>query len=90
MGAEEGVAGGEVWIAGGGEEEIGFSKGTVAAFEDGGEDAGLLKDFIDFSGSSGNDDMAAFLAHVFDEVVERHDGCGIEVAGVFHAENDDF
>lgn len=90
LGAEEGVAGGEVWVAGGGEEEVGLALGAVAAFEDGGEDARLFEDSIDVSGGAGDDDVATFFAHVLDEIIERHDGGGIKVAGVFHAQDDYF
>lgn len=54
------------------------------------EDAGPFQDFVDIFCGAGDEEVAVLAAQGFGQILESHDAGGIEVAGIFQSEDDDF
>lgn len=88
LGAEEGVAGREVWIARVMEEEVGFAFFAVAALLESLEDSGFFEDFVDVAAGARDENVTVLVADKFDEVFEGDDAGGVEVSGIFESQDD--
>ena len=89
LGPYQSVTGGDVGVFAEVHEQVGLALSAVTSFLQGFKNTGFLEDFIDFASGPGDENVNAFFAGVFDEVVESEHAGGIEVARIFKPENDD-